>query len=81
MASVIEKTIRKVVTAGVTGLADHNRRRLPADSAFIRGIHAPIREEKTLENLRVTGEIPAALEGRYVRIGPNPFVPSGQGHH
>lgn len=81
MASVIEKTIRKVVTTGVTNLAGRNRRRLSADSAFLRGIHAPMAEERTLTDLRVTGIIPLALDGRYVRIGPNPFSPSGQGHH
>jgi carotenoid cleavage dioxygenase len=81
MASVVEKTIRGAVTAGVVGLADLNRKRLSADSAFLRGIHTPMREEKTLENLQVTGTIPAELDGRYVRIGPNPFSGDGRGHH
>lgn len=81
MASVIEKTIRGAVTAGVVGLADLNRKRLSADSAFLRGIHTPMREEKTLEGLAVTGTIPAELDGRYVRIGPNPYSGDGKGHH
>lgn len=81
MASVIEKTIRRAATAGVVGLAELNRRRLSADSAFLRGIHTPMREEKTIENLAVTGTIPATLDGRYVRIGPNPFSRDGKGHH
>lgn len=58
MASVLEKTIRGAVTAGVVGLADLNRKRLSAESAFLRGIHTPMREEKTLEDLQVTGTIP-----------------------
>jgi carotenoid cleavage dioxygenase len=32
-------------------------------------------EEKTIESLGVTGEIPAVLDGRYLRIGPNPVSP------
>ena len=81
MASVIEKTIRVAVTAGVTGLADLNRKRLSDDNAFRRGIHTPMSEELTLEDLAVTGEIPIELDGRYVRIGPNPQNTGGKGHH
>jgi len=81
MASVLEKTIRGVVTAGVTGLARLNRKRLGADNAFMRGIHTPMGEELTIENLSVTGTIPTELDGRYVRIGPNPHHADGKGHH
>ena len=81
MASVIEKTIRGAVTAGVTGLAELNRKRLPEDNAFRRGIHTPMDEELTLTGLAVTGRIPAELDGRYVRIGPNPRHTGGKGHH
>lgn len=81
MASVLEKTIRGAVTAGVTGLAGLNRKRLGADNAFMRGIHTPMADEKTIENLAVTGTIPAELDGRYVRIGPNPHYADGKGHH
>ncbi|MGX7952514.1 8'-apo-carotenoid 13,14-cleaving dioxygenase [Tsuneonella sp. HG249] len=81
MASVLEKTIRSAVTAGVTGLAEFNRKRLASENPFIRGIHTPMTEEKTLENLSVTGTIPTEFDGRYVRIGPNPQFASGKGHH
>lgn len=81
MASVLEKTIRGAVTAGVTGLAGLNRKRLDGENAFLRGIHAPMTEELTLENLSVTGTIPAELDGRYVRIGPNPEHADAKGHH
>jgi carotenoid cleavage dioxygenase len=81
MASVLEKAIRGAVTAGVTGLAGLNRKRLDADNAFMRGIHTPMAEEKTLADLAVTGQIPAELDGRYVRIGPNPHYADGKGHH
>jgi len=81
MASVLEKTIRGAVTAGVSGLAGLNRKRLDGDSVFMRGLHTPMTEEKTLVDLAVTGTIPAELTGRYVRIGPNPHHTDPKGHH
>ena len=81
MASVLEKTIRGAVTAGVTGLAGLNRKRLAAESPFMSGIHTPMVDERTLTDLAVTGAIPAELDGRYVRIGPNPYYADPKGHH
>ncbi len=42
---------------------------------FLSGNLAPVLEEVTETNLRVTGTIPPQLDGRYVRNGPNPFGP------
>jgi carotenoid cleavage dioxygenase-like enzyme len=81
MASLLEKTIRAGVTAGVTGLAGLNRKRLSGDNAFLTGIHTPMDGERTLIDLQVTGTIPAELDGRYVRIGPNPQYAEAKGHH
>jgi carotenoid cleavage dioxygenase len=81
MASVLEKTIRGAVTAGVVKVAELNRARLGEASPFLHGIHTPMREELTLEDLAVTGAIPPELDGRYVRIGPNPQHADGKGHH
>jgi 8'-apo-carotenoid 13,14-cleaving dioxygenase len=80
MASTMETTIRKVVGAGLTTLANVNRRRLKAPAGghpYLQGIHAPLEHEVTLEReaLRVTGTIPAELKGRYLRNGPNPALP------
>jgi hypothetical protein len=33
------------------------------------GVHAPMREELTLENLPVTGAIPPGLDGLYLKMG------------
>ena len=41
---------------------------------FLRGNWAPLTEERTVTDLRVTGTIPAELDGRYVRNGANPFT-------
>jgi carotenoid cleavage dioxygenase-like enzyme len=84
MASAIEATIRGAVSKGIGVLADFNRHRIPEGDAphpFLSGIHAPMREELTLEDLPVTGTIPAALDGRYLRIGPNPVNPDPAGYH
>ncbi len=84
MGSPIETLIRGAVTKGIDALAKFNRKRLPApagDSPFLAGIHAPMTEELTLTELAVTGTIPPGLDGRYLRIGPNPIAPEPAGYH
>lgn len=84
MASIVETAIRSVVTKGVEQIAAFNRRRIPAAEhphPFLSGIHEPMANELTLFDLPVTGTIPAALDGRYLRIGPNPAAPDGKGYH
>ena len=43
---------------------------------YLNGAYAPVTEEVTAFDLPVTGTIPAELDGRYLRNGPNPFGPS-----
>ncbi len=83
MASAIKTAIRSVVTKGVGSFAEFNRKRMDANTEhpFLTGIHKPMSEELTLENLSVSGAIPAALNGRYLRIGPNPVAPDPAGYH
>jgi carotenoid cleavage dioxygenase len=83
MASAVESVIRSVVTKGIQSVAAFNRVRMDkaADHPFLTGIHTPMTDELTLTDLKVTGEIPVQLAGRYVRIGPNPFKPDPRGHH
>ncbi|MFI6532759.1 carotenoid oxygenase family protein [Nonomuraea sp. NPDC050547] len=40
---------------------------------YLEGPFAPVKEEVTALDLPVTGSLPADLEGRYLRIGPNPL--------
>ncbi len=78
MASLVEATIRSAVTKGVMKLADFNRGRLKTGDTpnpYLQGVHTPMAAELTLADLAVTGTIPAALDGRYIRIGPNPVTP------
>ena len=82
MASVIENAIRGTVTKGIEAMAEFNRKRMPdQDHPFLTGIHEPMDRELTLEDLTVTGTIPAELDGRYLRIGPNPARPEAKGYH
>lgn len=48
---------------------------------FLSGIYEPVSDERDDTDLRVTGAIPAALRGSFLRNGPNPqFPPRGRYH-
>ena len=84
MTSKIETLIRGTVTQGMMAVASFNRSRLKAPQQphpYLTGIHEPMTEEKTLLDLAVTGTIPSELDGRYLRIGPNPIAPNAAGYH
>lgn len=82
MASIVENVIRGAVAKGAVAVADFNRARLPDDkSAYLSAIHEPMKQELTLDELEVVGEIPGELDGRYLRIGPNPAAPDPKGYH
>ena len=48
---------------------------------YLQDNFAPVREEQTVTDLPVTGTIPEHLDGRYLRIGPNPLGNPGERHH
>jgi carotenoid cleavage dioxygenase len=82
MPSSIETAIRNTVAKGVEAIGALNRKRLAdCDSPFLTGIHKPMESEIEITDLSVTGTIPAALDGRYLRIGPNPAEPDPAGYH
>ena len=75
MVSTVETAIRGTITKGVGKVAAFNRARAKTTQGphpYLTGIHTPMSEEVTLEALPVLGQIPASLDGRYCRIGPNP---------
>jgi carotenoid cleavage dioxygenase len=43
------------------------------ENPYLNGNYAPVREEITAVDLDVNGTIPEYLDGRYLRIGPNPI--------
>jgi len=52
-----------------------------ATSTFLQGPFAPVTDEVTAFDLPVTGRIPAELNGRYLRNGPNPLGLDDPGYH
>lgn len=44
-------------------------------SKWLEGPYAPIAGDVTAVDLKVVGELPTELEGRYLRNGPNPVTP------
>ena len=47
---------------------------MTADNPYLTGIFGPVDVETTAINLPVTGTVPAHLDGRYLRNGPNPLA-------
>ena len=60
--------------AGLSAFADHS-------NLYLADVHTPMREELTIEDLPVTGTIPHAFNGRYLRLGPNPRTPNPGKYH
>lgn len=81
MRNPLLSALRNAIESGVERVAAYNRERLPqTQSPFAVGIHEPMREEMTLQDLPVTGSIPAQLNGQYLKIGANPVRPTSGGH-
>lgn len=84
VSQAFEGVVGAVLSPLVAGIASFNHRRLPARDAphpLLTGIHQPMLEELTLSDLVVEGTIPPELDGRYVRIGPNPAAPDPRSYH
>lgn len=58
-----------------------NIKELNALNPYIHGPHAPVHEEITALDLKVTGEIPKDFCGAYYRNGPNPRKDPSTMHH
>jgi len=82
MPNPVQSAVRAVAEGAVELVAALNRKRLPkTGSPYLVGIHEPMRSELTLQDLAVTGSIPAELDGRYLKMGANPVSPDPAGHH
>lgn len=49
-------------------------------SFYLDGVYAPVPDEIDADDLEVTGTLPAELDGRYLRNGPNPRLGTDPGH-
>ncbi len=84
VAEIADAAAGAILSPIVSRIAAFNRWRLPPRDAphpLLTGIHAPMTEELTIADLAVEGVIPPALDGRYVRIGPNPAAPDPRSYH
>ncbi len=81
MAGAVATLIKDTFAKGVMQIAEFNRNRLRSDkpNPYLEGIHLPLKAEATFTDLVVTGTIPVELDGRYIRIGPNPITPPNPG--
>ncbi|MDQ1521239.1 MAG: hypothetical protein QOI55_2312 [Actinomycetota bacterium] len=52
-----------------------------AENPFLMGNYGPVPDETTAFDLDVDGALPAELNGRYLRIGPNPYAPPDGPYH
>lgn len=80
----IDNVVGAIASPIVTGIAAFNKSRLPPRDAphpLLTGIREPMTEELTLTDLAVEGIIPPELDGRYVRIGPNPADADPRSYH
>ncbi len=51
------------------------------ENPFLAGNYGPVPDEITAIDLAVDGALPPELDGRYLRIGPNPHtIPEGAYH-
>ena len=48
---------------------------------YLEGNYGPITEEVTATDLKITGQLPEELNGRYLRAGPNPLNATPDDHH
>jgi carotenoid cleavage dioxygenase-like enzyme len=55
--------------------------RRPADNRYVAGNFASVEQELTAYDLSIVGQIPAELEGRWLRNGPNPVGPMDEMTH
>ena len=51
------------------------------ENPFLAGNYGPVPDETTAFDLPVDGVLPADLNGRYLRIGPNPYAPPEGAYH
>jgi carotenoid cleavage dioxygenase-like enzyme len=65
----------------VAATSQNRNDKMPANPRFLQGSFAPVSEEITAYDLPVTGQLPAALGGRYLRNGPNPIGLDDPNYH
>lgn len=52
-----------------------------SQNPFLQGNFAPVSDQQQCDELAITGELPAALQGVYIQNGPNPQFPTSGRYH
>jgi 8'-apo-carotenoid 13,14-cleaving dioxygenase len=84
MQAMIESKIRGAVTKAIVAISKFNSQNMAPPKTrhpYLTGVHTPMQTEVSIPNLTVTGIIPPELDGRYLRIGPNPVGPQNHGSY
>ena len=69
------------VAARLSQLMPQSLENLMSSNPYLEGNFAPVEDELTAFDLEVTGELPRELNGRFLRIGPNPIEADPKMHH
>ena len=81
MALFREYSITEQCLGPVSQLADAPDWIYSLDNPYLHGVYAPTLNEMHVDNLPVSGELPADLLGAYLRNGPNPRFQPRNRHH
>src|SRR5690348_12700196 len=65
----------------VSGTDRYNSVMTLTENPFLSGNYGPVAEEVTAFDLPTDGALPTELDGRYLRIGPNPYAPPEGAYH
>src|SRR5690242_19010506 len=65
----------------VSGTDRYNSVMTLTENPFLSGNYGPVAEEVTTFDLPTDGALPTELDGRYLRIGPNPYSPPEGAYH
>lgn len=79
MASLADTTTTQSSAAESSAGESRPAESHPAENPYLLGPYAPVTGEMTATALNVVGSLPEALNGTYMRIGPNPVTPPEPG--
>ena len=74
--SMLSQHSKKMMSRAVHWMSHQLQKRVPysADNPFLQGAFAPVQGEYSSSDFKITGQIPAALNGTLLRMGPNPMA-------
>lgn len=73
--SMLSQQSKQMMSRAVKWMSLQLQKRVPysADNPFLQGTFAPVQGEYSSSDFKITGQIPAELNGTLLRMGPNPI--------